>query len=181
MLHYVHMDHFDYIGQLPQAVMCALRLDGEILNRTVLFDTTAEWRRRCFSVLGNELHPLVLTGMSAAWAFGLIEEPRKHCASTITNKRIKIARKEFLQVEQRTLLEADYWLSGDTGVTTPLRTIMDLLRSHRTDEVLQRTCANIMANFDLSVEGIIDELNVRKSLPFKRQAKDRLLQMKLAF
>jgi hypothetical protein len=180
MLHYVRMDHFDFIGQLPLAVLCALRLDGEILNQTTLFDTTIEWPRRCNYILENELHPLVLTGLSAAWAFGLSEEPRKHTASTITNKRIKIARKNFLKVEQRTLTDGDFWLKGDNGVTTPLRTLLDLLRTQRKDEGLQGTCTNIMANFNITVEEILYELDKRKSLPFKKQAKDRVLHMKLA-
>jgi len=178
MLHYVHMDHLFYPDRLPIAIRSALKLDGELM--TPLRDYQDTWQSRSFRVLSDEIHPLVLTGFSAVWALGAGEEPLKHNASTVTANRIRAPRLKNLVIEQRTFTAEDYWLDNAVGVTTPLRTVTDILRMHSLDtERINTYVVELFSSYELSQEQVMNQLTQMESVPYKRLALERCAQLKI--
>lgn len=157
------------------AELSALRLNGELSPAHEFWEEPDDWQHRVQAVLHKELHPLVLTGMSAVWAFGLCPEPAQHSASTITINRIRLPKNEALKIEQRNLSPADMWTFDRVGVTSPLRTITDLVRSQdlATVEIL-RTVTSLLMNFDISKNTVRSALKEMTYFPYIRMALKRV-------
>ena len=105
----------------------ALQLEGEFFAGQPI-DIVDDWRSRCEFVLQHERWPMVLTGVSALWAYGYCSEPRKHCASILPPRRVRLPNNAAVHVEERSLSPHEYVLSGFHGVTTPQRTLLDSLK-----------------------------------------------------
>lgn len=178
MSHYVLMDHFSLSPSLPQAVLSALKLDGEVTSEYQFWDVVQDWRSRSSHILSKFTEPLVLTGVSAVWALGLCSEPQTHTASTVSSQRVHIPFNTQLRIEERTLKGNDYWLYRKTGVTTPLRTISDILRMRQLSdsEAMQHT-QEIQAKYSLSQGTLMEHLQLLNSVPNKRLALNRAVNL----
>lgn len=178
MSHYRHMDHFSLYPSLPQAVLSALKLDGEVTSEYQFWDVVQDWRSRSTHVLNQFTAPLVLTGVSAVWALGLCSEPQTHTASTVSTHRVHIPFNTHLRIEERTLKSYDYWLYRQTGVTTPLRTITDILRMRElSDSEASLLTQEIQAKYSLSQDTLMEHLQLLNSVPNKRLALNRAVNL----
>lgn len=178
MMHDVRMDHFSLTSHFSPAELSALRLSGEINQDHDFWDEVQNWRTRSWKILQQERHPVVLTGISAVWALGLCKEPNTHTASTVTVRRIRRAVHHNLDIEERTLASTDVWLESTSGITSPLRTIIDLLRSgHVNDQLVQGLCRNVMSAYEISQETVLRRLNNMISVPNKRTALRRAQEL----
>lgn len=169
------MDHSLFIRQLSHAELSALKLDGEVSPEKVMWDAPQNWLTRSEQILGTERHPLVLTGLSAVWGLvGGLNEPRTHTASTISASRIRVPHNPDVVIEERTLRSNEYWKSNKVGVTTPLRTITDVLRMDGLEE-LHALCAarSVLIHFPIDTNIIRNEISNMTSVPNKRLALTR--------
>lgn len=178
MMHDVRMGHFSLTSHFSPAEISAMRLSGEINQDHDFWDEVPNWRTRSWKILQQERHPVVLTGISAVWALGLCGEPNKHTASTVTVRRIRRAVHHNLDIEERTLVSTDVWLDSTCGITTPLRTTIDLLRSGNVnDRLVHDLCRNVMSAHEISQETILRKLNNMISVPNKRTALRRAQEL----
>jgi len=118
------MSYFSHAESWPLAERCAARLDGELTRAFLAVDSVDDHHARAFKVVGRFDGRLVLTGISALWAFGLADEPRTHRVSQV-GLRVKLPQACSYILEQRSFRPGDLW----GAVTSPLRTATDLLRS----------------------------------------------------
>lgn len=171
MMHDVRMGHFSLSSCFSTAELSALRLEGDISQDYELWDEVQNWKVRSWNILHQERHPVVLTGESAVWAMGLCREPNKHTASTVTVRRIRRAFHLNVDIEERTLSSNDVWMERTYGITSPLRTTIDLLRSgSMNDQLVHELCRSVMRVHDVSLETILTTLNNMSSVPNKRMA-----------
>lgn len=171
LLHTVHMGHALFNHKFSHSELSALRLDGELTPHYEFWEHIDDWRSRSFQVLSKEIHPLVLTSESAAWALGVIPSPQSHTASTITVHRIRQPRNPEVKIEQRNLTTSEFWSEGMFGVTTPMRTITDLLRSGiLTSTQSVDISRKVQQHFFLEIEEIISGLKEMVSYPNVRNA-----------
>lgn len=171
LLHTVHMGHSLFNHKFSHSELSALRLDGELTPHYEFWEHIDDWRSRSFQVLSKEIHPLVLTSESAAWALGVIPSPQSHTASTITVHRIRQPRNPEVKIEQRNLTTSEFWSEGMFGVTTPMRTITDLLRSGiLTSTQSVDISRKVQQHFFLEIEEIISGLKQMVSYPNVRNA-----------
>lgn len=171
MMHDVRMGHFSLTSHFSPAEISAMRLSGEINQDHDFWDEVQNWRTRSWKILQEERHPVVLTGISAVWALGLSREPNKHTASTVTVRRIRRAVQHNLDIEERTLKSNDVWMESTWGITSPLRTTIDLLKSGQVeDQLVQVLCRNVMSVHEISQATILGKLNNMISVPNIRTA-----------
>ncbi len=179
MLHSVHMGHFVLTASLTSAEISALRLDGELSCHHELWDEIQSWKTRSFHVLGKEKHPAVLTGLSAAWALGVGDEPLNHCASTITTRRIRTAENPLLKIEERSLEASEIWRDNNVGVTSPLRTITDVLKTALiTKNQWHYIPFELMDLHSITIEQVIASIELMNYVPHKQMALHRAYQLK---
>ena len=165
------MGHSLFNHELSQSELSALRLDGELSPQYEFWEHIDDWRSRSLQVLSREIHPLVLTSESAAWALGVVPQPQAHTASTITVHRIRQPRNPEVKIEQRNLTTAEFWSEGMFGVTTPMRTVTDLLRSGiLTSAQSVDISRKVQQHFCLEKEDIISGLKGMVSYPNVRNA-----------
>lgn len=169
------MGHSSFQDNFSSAELAALRLDGEISDKLLLWDEIDDWRSRSSIVLSRERHPVVLTMYSALWAHQVMPEPPRHSASTLKGKRIREPNNPQLQIEERTLTTTDIWISGKHGVTTPLRTLIDVLKADKNETVSRgESLRLLMQKFDLSHVLVERTIQNMVSIPHKRRALARL-------
>lgn len=169
------MGHFSFQNNYSLAELSALRLDGEINNQLMLWDEVDDWRSRSSLVLGRERHPVVLTVNSALWAHHVLPEPQIHSASTLKGKRIREPQNSQIRIEERTLSASDIWLTGNYGVTTPLRTVIDVLKADAKESALMNDSLRIlMQRFTLGHTLVEKTIQNMASIPHKRRALARL-------
>lgn len=165
------MGHSSFQDFYSSAELSALRLDGEISDRLLLWDEIDDWRSRSSLVLGRERHPVVLTMYSALWAHQVMPEPQRHSASTLKGKRIREPNNPHLQIEERTLSATDIWITGKHGVTTPLRTLIDVLKADNNESLSKgESLRLLMLRFDLSQVRVEKTIQNMASIPHKRRA-----------
>lgn len=165
-------------SQLSLCELSILQREGEALNHHVLSDSCDDWRPRSHHVLAAELWPMVLTGISAAWSLGVMNEPTTHTAAVIPPHRIRIPRNKLITVEERALHSEDYWLGEVHGVTTPLRTIYDLLRAPEMMwGQIHESVVCLIQQFNFSGEDVLDHIERSGAIPHKRRSLERLSQI----
>lgn len=171
LLHTVQMGHSSFMHTFSQSELSALRLDGELSPQYEFWEHIDDWRSRSLQVLSREIHPLVLTAESAAWALGVGPMPQVHTASTITVNRIRQPRNPEIRIEQRNLTTSEFWSEGMFGVTTPMRTVTDLLRSGiLTSSQSIDISRKVQQHFSLEKADIISGLREMVSYPNIRNA-----------
>lgn len=169
------MGNFSFQDYYSLAELSALRLDGEINDKLLLWDEVDNWRSRSSLVLGRERHPVVLTVNSALWAHQVLPEPPIHSASTLKGKRIREPQNPLLRIEERTFSATDIWLTGNYGVTTPLRTLTDVLKADEIEStLLSDSLRLLMLRFELTHELVERTIQNMTSIPHKRRALTRL-------
>lgn len=163
------VNKFDY----SPAELSSLILDGEY-HSGLLVDIPQSWQEQSRSVLIFENVPMVLTSFAASWALGVGNKPHPLTASTVKPHRLREAHNGEITIEERTLAAHHYWIEGKCGVTTPLRTISDLLRcpdqnwSHSKNLITR-----LVSNYQLHIEDIEIFIRGRGKIPHKQLALTR--------
>jgi hypothetical protein len=162
---------------LPLAELQALALDGEVFRLDQAFCSVAEldvpWRRAraLVDVFGDEF---VVAGRSAAWVWGALAcAPATHEAIGET-RRTKRDVPVGMRVRSVVLSEGDTVDFGVVAVTSPVRTIVDVVRGDVFDGEDARLIASLARQHQVdrsACDGVLDRV---KSLPHKRRARRRL-------
>lgn len=160
---------FDY----SPAELSSFRLDGEILS-DFLVDSSLSWLEKSQSVLAQETVHMVLTSFAASWALGVGKKPHRPTATAVAPRRLREAQNGEICIEERTLASHHFWIEGHCGVTTPLRTISDLLRCSVENWFRsKRLVSELITVYQLSLEDIEIFIHERGIIPHKQVALSR--------
>lgn len=160
------------------AEISAMRLDGDVTPEGMFLDAPDDWRTRLTRVLwGNQVN-IVLTGLSAAWALGSTWMPHIHTVTGLPGHGPSLSPRMNFRAEERTLAETDVWLHHCYGVTTPLRTVCDLLRTPTmSSDLRSRVCLEVMTVQHLSTAEVRDSILAMRFVPYSRQALQRVEEL----
>lgn len=161
-----------YLNDIPDLHFCelqALRLDGELSETYGCVSVPENSRVRAERVLGADAHRLVLCSWSAAWAWGCAPEPHPHLV-TYRQARVHITLRSGLVVEQRSLAADDI----DGGITTPLRTVCDLLKNSTNDDDVVQTVRALMGEYTLTEQDVWGRITRNPTASHKQAITRRL-------
>ncbi|WP_157156071.1 hypothetical protein [Diaminobutyricimonas sp. LJ205] len=169
------------VTDVPLAELSAMRLDGDLFAVDEAFSPIDEFDSpalRAAAIRRGLNERLIAERWSAAWVLGACAPPPRHTFCTRIEARV--AHPTALQGAVREVaIEDDECLTiGGLAVTTPLRTIGDLVRFDHDSREAARVAATVTALLEigeLSVAECIASLERRPHLPFKRRAVQRLL------
>ena len=163
---------------LPATELSALRLDGLVFAVDGCFapvDQVEQPRHRAAALAPLVGPRIIVERASAAWVWGaLASPPTRHtlCSSATARRRgtgpLRGAVREVAISPDEILL-----LAG-VAVTSPLRTVVDLLRVEADFEDWRAVCERLMAAGGLTTGALRDELALRPRLPHRRRAEERL-------
>lgn len=154
------------------AELSALRLDGDVDAHGALANTCDDHLARAQRVLGAYAHRLVLTTVSAIWAYGVGDEPCVHHVSQDL-VRVKLTHSSPFVVEQRVFRPGDLW----GNVTSPLRTATDVLRSANLYDA--EALSTLFQICGLSKEQTLSRLNSLGTSPGLTLAYQRLERLRI--
>lgn len=159
-----------------------MRLDGDVTPEGMFLDAPDDWRARLSRVLWGYQMSVVLTGLSAAWALGSTWMPQIHTVSGLPGHAPSLSPRMNFRAEERTLSESDVWRHNSYGVTTPLRTVSDLLRAPTlVHELRFRACAQVMKVQLLTFTEIREYILAMRFVPYSRQALVRIEQLETLY
>lgn len=165
-------------NDLPLAELSAMRLDGEIVavdQCFAPFDDFPSPEQRASALALNRGERLIAERHSAAWVWGALDHPpTPHEFCVAHNARVTRRPVPHLTVREVVLAEGDVIEIGGVAVTSPQRTIADLVRF--SDHWGQRDgiiVSRLLTAGGLTVAQALRELD-RHKLPHKRRATERL-------
>jgi hypothetical protein len=163
---------------LPLPELQAARLDGELFAIDGCFspiDEIEQQRHRAASLAAVVPARLIAEQHSAAWVHGALElPPARHEFCADTRARVRPSAPPF-SLREVVIDPEDVIEIGGIGVTTPLRTTLDLARFCVDFGMAERVIAcRLMAIGRFEFEDCLAALNRRRNLPGKRQAIARL-------
>lgn len=168
-----------YLNDIPDLHFCelqALRLDGELSHSLASLNTAENPLTRAKRILGGDSHRIVLCSWSAAWAWGCAPEPHPHLV-TYRTTRIHIPPRTGIVVEQRTLTEDDV----DDWMTTPLRTVCDLLKVSADEGPVVRAVSALMLQHALSEHDVWNRILSNPTASHKQLISRRMRRVALSF
>lgn len=163
---------------LPLAELCAMRLDGELVavdQWFAPFDDFPSPTQRAAALAFGAGERLIAERRSAAWVWGGLDRPpASHEFCVAHNARVTRRPVPHVVVREVVLLDGDVIVVGGVGVTSPRRTIADLVRFCETwtDEDTE-TIRRLLDVGALSLLEALRELD-RHKLPHKKRAIERL-------
>lgn len=159
---------------LPSEILQALRLDGEISPDLEICDVPPSWQSRSQSVLQDFGSDVVLTGVSAMWALSAAIRPNIFTASCISSHRRRRVTSAVISWEERRIDESEVYLERGIGITTPLKTMCDVLRfPHFTDQN-KHDLETLISMTNTEVADIQVALSEKQKVPYKEMALSRL-------
>jgi hypothetical protein len=166
---------------LPFVELQAARLDGELYAVDECFspiDEIEQQRHRAASLAALTSDRLIAEQRSAAWVYGALSlPPSRHEFCADTRARVRPSAPRFA-LREVVIDPGDVLEIGGMGVTTPLRTVLDLARfSERFDEVEREITRDLMACGRFSLDECLAAFARRRNLPGKRHAIARLSAM----
>ncbi|GAA3866397.1 hypothetical protein GCM10022381_07530 [Leifsonia kafniensis] len=170
-------------ADLPIAELSSARLDGELFGLGEFWcpiDVHDEPATRALSVARLLPRRAIAELQSAAWIYGVAPEPAQHRVCVDTRARAVIASSPRLQVRELRRVGDDSQLIGGLGVTTPLRTAIDLARWEQpTTLAVPEVLAGLLRYAGFASVGPVLEGFVAHSRAEARRALDRLAQTQL--
>ena len=165
-------------ADIPLAELSAMRLDGEIVavdQCFAPFDDFPSPEQRASALALNLGERLIAERHSAAWVWGGLDKPpTPHEFCVAHNARVTRRPVPHLTVREVVLAEGDVIEIGGVAVTSPRRTIADLVRfSEQWDDRDGLMITRLLTANDLSVTQALRELD-RHKLPYKRRAIARI-------
>jgi hypothetical protein len=160
------------------AELTAARLDGEVVALDECFLTLDTPRSP--ETCGASLRAIVgdhavAESVSALWIYGLVHSPprihtvcidRQNRASTPHNLRVAVRETRFLP--------GDIVRIGGMAVTTPIRTVYDLLRAERFTGIERGCTRALIDRFELDEDACRTRLEAVSNLPGRSRALIRL-------
>lgn len=163
------------VVDLPSPELQAARLDGEVTPARSGFAVVDEPEgpgRRLGAVLAGRSRRIIAELDTAVWVWGLRSEPPhplEVCVDLAARARLLFDPAVTLR---EVMIDPDEVATFDgRRVTTPLRTLLDLVRLRDVDPGLARSLADL-GRFDLAM--CLAGLDRRRNLPGKRVAAVRL-------
>lgn len=120
--------------RLSQTELSAARLDGDVVELGEVYAPadlveTAALRAASLVPLTEGVRGAAFAGMSAAWIHGAGDTPPElHELQSATGRRLRASANRRLLVHDPVLESVDVQRVGGVAVTTPERTLIDLLR-----------------------------------------------------
>ena len=166
-------------SDVPEAELCAARLDGEVYRIDECFSPIDGIERPVSRALAlSSIAParFIAEQRTAAWVHGALGfPPAVHQFCVAAHARAKPLQGRRMIVREVEIDDSEIQPCGGIAVTTPLRTVVDLARfsrSFRTDEQLIVT--TLLASGGLGIDDCRAALNRRHNLPGKRLALRRI-------
>jgi hypothetical protein len=164
---------------LPIAELCAARLDGELYGLDegfALIDAPPTNETRA-AALGARAHErLIAEQHTAAWVWGAsIDPPLRHEFCARIDRRTRPPFGTAFSVREVVIDETEIRMLGGMHVTSPLRTIIDLVRfSPLFADDDARIVRSLRERYGVSLVQCENALHERPHLPNKRRALERL-------
>ena len=162
---------------LPVPELAAARLDGELFAVGDCFspvDEIEQPRHRAAALHAGQSERLVAEQLSAAWVWGALDSPPVHLQFCVaTGARVSHSPARWMTLREVVIEPHEIVDFGGPLVTTPLRTVVDLVRfserfGAREVEVVRRLAAPL--------DDAARLIAGRRNLPNKRRALARLAQ-----
>lgn len=166
-------------SDLPEAELCAARLDGELFGLLDCFSPIdiPEHAATRASALATLLPPrLIAEQRTAAWVFGINNAPpSRHQACSPSGQRSRLIDLRGVDVREVVIDESELVMIGPLRLTSPLRTALDITRlSHRFAREDQHTVRGLLALARSDENECIRAVQARRNLPGKRRTVERL-------
>ncbi len=169
------------VADLPEAELCALRLDGdayEIDGCAAPIDEPYSHLLRA-AALAAQLPPrLIVELQSAAWVWGALASPppRQQVCADI-GARTRPAGLHRMVIREVVIDEGDVVTLAGVKITTPLRTAIDLARFSSTFDARDRGAVTFLMRLGtFGVSECAAVMGRRRNLPNKKLALIRLEQ-----
>lgn len=151
------------------------RLDGDVIEVGDAYmpaDAIETAELRAGSLSRSVGTRCALTHESAAWVLGALDDPpTRHSAQRCVPRRVPPMIDRRFQYRDQLLPAADVILVGATAVTTPVRTLVDLLRDRWCQTPTQQHAAVALARWHPDLVAAADTwLRAAGPVPFKRAA-----------
>jgi len=164
---------------LPLAELTAARLDAELYPIGAGFAPVDEFetlRHRARSLKERATGRLIAEQFTAAWVWGavpLFPAQLQFCASL--DARVTRTTHAWCATREVVIDESEWVRIDCVGVTTPLRTAVDIARFSPTfDPFVRSALRELMTIGQFGYADCLDELGRRRNLPAKRRAAERL-------
>ncbi|TPW76343.1 hypothetical protein [Schumannella soli] len=168
---------------LPEAELRAAGLDGELFalgDGYCPSDVLVGPAERLRSILQTRSRRLAAEGMTAAWVWGALPMPpsvvRLCCA---LGSRAE-GSGAGVEVRELTLRDDELRRLDGLGITSPLRTLVDIARDPREIERGDVALRALLDRADVSVDAALARLDHGRGLPGRRRATERLRRLELA-
>lgn len=166
---------------LPLAELLAARLDGEVYALADCFCPmdVAEVTENRAAALRSGLHDrLIAEQHSAAWIWGVVgSPPRPHRFAAAIGARVGRRSTSWMTVREVVIDAEDLREVAGLGVTTPLRTAVDLLRGPRFGATEAGIVRALMALGGFGSGECHEQIGSRRNLPHKHEAAARLARL----
>ena len=163
---------------LPVAELYAARLDGELFPVGGAFSPVDEIEQpelRAAAVHAEVSGRLIAEQLSAAWIWGALDSPPlRHQFCVGAAARVSHSPARWMTLREVIIEEDEISDLGGFLVTTPERTVIDLVRFSESFGPTERTIIRALARGGASLEAAADNVRRRRNLPNKRRALARL-------
>lgn len=173
-------------SRLPLAELSALRLDGELagLGHGYLpVDLAEAPATRTLSISVGVPAPFIAALHTAAWIWGCRDHApavQEWCLDAADGRRPRVADPLIHRVRELLYLPGETTRLAGRAVTTPRRTIVDLLRFPESWTDLEARTAERLARGWGVPHGEVERSIREQRAPHTRRALDRLASMRLA-
>lgn len=164
---------------IPAPELRAARLDGEVFAVGDCFapvDEIEQPRHRAAAVHAGLSPRLIAEQLSAAWVWGALDSPPLHHQFCVaTGARVSHSPGRWITVREVVIAPAEVVALGPALVTSPERTVMDLVRfAGRFGADEARAVTRLVDGARLSLDDAVRSISSRRNLPNKRRAIARL-------
>lgn len=164
-------------ADLSPVELQAARLDGEVYALADAYCLIGELeapRHRAQAVLGARSPRLIAELGTAAWIWGATAHPDRLEFAVTPDARARIGPGQHIVVREIVYDLGDVTVLDGCRVTTPLRTILDLVRSDEQFDAI--AVARLAEVGGLRPDDCLAALEGRVGIPSKKRARDRLSQ-----
>lgn len=170
---------------LPEAELCAARLDGEVFRVDEWFspiDLPDRASLRALALASLLPERLIAEQRTAAWILGATNvSPVRHQFCAAAGARARPANPRGLSIREVVIDEVEIIEIAGLRVTSPLRTAFDLTRSGDTFDAADQEMVNrLLMIAEAGVDGLWSLLQARRNLPGKRRTVARLRELAVA-
>jgi len=166
-------------ADLPAPELCAARLDGDVFRLGDCFapaDEIEQPSHRAAAVHSGLSDRLIAEQLSAAWVWGALDTAPSHRQFCVTmGARVSHSAVRWMTLREVVIEPAEIIDLHGNAVTSPLRTVVDLVRFSDTFGAGHaRAVARLVSGTGGSLHDAVAAIEGRRNLPNKRRALARL-------